>query len=127
MSPTYRVFADLLVVLHCVFVVFVLGGGFAVVRWPRLALLHLPAVVWAVLVEMNGWICPLTPWEQRLREAAGAGQYSGDFVARYLLPVLYPAGLTPRVQWVLAAIVIAINGVLYTLVLRRRRNGRMHA
>lgn len=112
--------ADLLVVLHLAFVLFVVAGGLLVLRWPRLAWLHLPAAVWGALVEITGWICPLTPLENRLRQRAGLDIYTGDFVGRYVLPVLYPEGLTRDVQLVLGVVVIALNVGIYTAVIRRR-------
>ena len=90
-------------------------------RWPRLAWLHLPAVAWGVAVELGGWICPLTELENRLRHAAGEQGYDGDFVGRYLLPVLYPDGLTRELQWLLAAAALAVNACVYTVWLRQRR------
>lgn len=117
----YRLLADTLVVLHLAFIVFALGGALAVARWPRLAWLHVPAMVWAVLVELNSWICPLTPWEQALRAAGGQPRYEGGFVEHYVLPVLYPAVLTPHIQWVLALVVIVVNAALYAWVIRRSR------
>jgi len=117
----YRIAADLLVAVHLAFIVFVLSGGLLVWRWRRLAWLHLPAVLWAVLLELNGWLCPLTPWEQQLRMAAGEAGYAGGFVTHYLLPVLYPAGLERDMQVVLAAVVIACNALAYGVLLFRAR------
>lgn len=128
----YGVAADLLVVAHLAFVGFVVLGGFAVPRWPRLAWVHVPAVAWGVGIELTGAICPLTPMEQWLRIEAGAVGYEGDFIAHYLLPVLYPAGLTRQAQWVLGALAGGINLIAYVrwiVVLRaaRARRGRMTA
>ena len=106
---------------HLAFVLFVVLGGLAVWRVPKLAWLHLPAVGWGALIEFAGWICPLTPWEQSLRRLAGAKGYSGGFVEHYLLPILYPEGLTREVQIVLGALVLAINSAAYAFILRRRR------
>lgn len=119
--------ADVVVILHFLFVVFALFGGLLVLRWRRLVWWHVPAVVWAVLIEVAGWICPLTPLEQHLRRAAGLAAYEGGFVAHYLLPVLYPEGLTREVQWLLAGGVLAVNALVYGLVLRRGwiRRGRI--
>ncbi len=115
-----RLAADLVLVLHLAFVVFVLLGGSLVLLRPWLALVHLPAVTWAVLLEFFGWICPLTPLEQDLRRAAGQAGYEGGFVEHYLVPILYPPGLTPSIQWVLGGIVLAVNLVFYGLLIRRR-------
>jgi hypothetical protein len=116
--------ADLLVVVHLGFVLFVAAGGLLVLRWPRVAWLHLPAAVWGAWIELSGGICPLTPLEQSLRTRAGEAGYSGDFVSHYILPVLYPAGLDRGAQLVLGALVVAVNLAIYAGVLRRRRMGR---
>ena len=113
--------ADLVVLLHLGFVVFVLAGGLLVWRWPALAWLHLPAALWAAWVELSGTICPLTPVENELRAAAGQGGYGGGFVDHYVLPVLYPAGLTRETQAILGLGVLALNGVVYGRLLARRR------
>jgi len=112
--------ADAVLVLHLAFIAFVAAGALLLLRWPRLAWLHLPALAWAVLLEWNGWICPLTPLENALRHAAGQAGYSGGFIARYLLPLIYPAGLTPAIQWWLGTLAVALNLALYALWWRRR-------
>jgi len=117
----YRILADLVVGVHALFVVFVVAGGLLALRWPWVAAAHLPAAVWGTLIEFRGWICPLTPLEQSLRASAGQAGYEGGFIEHYLLPVLYPAGLTQRVQLVLGSLVIAVNVVVYGLLLWRRR------
>jgi hypothetical protein len=116
----YRVLADRVVGLHALFVVFVVAGGLLALRWPWVVAAHLPAAVWGALIEFRGWICPLTPLEKSLRESAGQAGYQGGFIEHYLLPVLYPAGLTGRVQLVLGSLVIAVNVVIYGMVLWRR-------
>ena len=123
----YGIAADLLVVMHLAFVGFVVLGGFAVPRWPRLAWVHLPAVAWGVGIELTGRICPLTPVEQWLRMQAGATGYEGDFIAHYLLPVLYPAGLTHGAQIVLGIVAAGINAAAYGWWAwsARRRRGRI--
>jgi Protein of Unknown function (DUF2784) len=120
----YRCAADALVVLHLAFVGFVVLGGLSVFRWPRVALAHVPAIMWAVLLELNGWLCPLTPWEQQLRLAAGEAGYAGGFIAHYLLPVIYPEGLTRNVQLVLAGVVVAVNAGVYGLIFRKQWTAR---
>jgi hypothetical protein len=112
--------ADGLVIVHLAFVLFVLGGGLLVLWCPALRWVHLPAAAWGALVEFTGWICPLTPWEQALRHRAGQAGYPGGFVEQYVLPVLYPAELTPGVQVALGFLVIVVNAGLYALVWRRR-------
>jgi hypothetical protein len=113
--------ADLVVFLHFAFVLFVIFGGLLVLRWPRLAYVHLPVAIYGALIELVGWICPLTPLEKRLRESAGLEGYQGGFVEHYILPVLYPAGLTRNVQLVLGLIVVGMNLVIYTVVARGYR------
>ena len=108
-----RVLADLILALHLAFVAFVLLGGLLAWRWRRAPWLHLPAVLWGVFVEVTGGRCPLTPLEVSLREAAGEAGYAGSFVDHYLTPLLYPAGLTPPVQWGLAAVVVLTNALVY--------------
>jgi hypothetical protein len=114
--------ADLVVVAHFLFVLFVVLGGLLVLRWPKLAYVHLPIAVYGSLIEFVGWVCPLTPLEKRLRESAGQQGYEGGFVEHYILPVLYPSGLTRGVQLALGALVIAINLAVYTVVARQRRS-----
>jgi Protein of Unknown function (DUF2784) len=108
--------ADLVLIVHAAFVAWVVLGIVAVWRWPRLALLHLPALAWGVWIEWSGAICPLTPLEQRLRRAAGQAGYDGGFVERVLLGALYPEGLTREVQFMLGAIVLAVNVLGYGLL-----------
>ena len=117
-----RFLANLLVVLHLLFVAFVGLGGLLVLRWPRVAWIHLPAALWGVVIELTGRICPLTPLEQALRRRAGESAYQGDFVSHYLLPVLYPRGLTRGAQLGLAALVLVLNLGIYAAVFRRRRS-----
>jgi hypothetical protein len=117
----YRILADALVALHVGFIAFAVAGGFAVMRWPKLAVLHLPAVAWAAFVEFSGIICPLTPWENALRLRAGDAGFEGGFVEHYVHPLLYPAVLTPPTQAVLGTFVVALNVLLYGAMLWRRR------
>ncbi len=87
---------------------------------PRVAWVHLPAVAWVAWVEFSGATCPLTPLENALRARAGDAGYTGGFVEHYLIPVIYPAGLTPSIQVALGVAVIALNAVVYAIVARRR-------
>ena len=116
----YRTLADLVLVFHLAFVLFVVLGGLLVLRWPKLAWAHLPAAGWGALIEFAGWICPLTPLEQRLRVLAGQAGYEGGFIEHYVTAWLYPSGLTRTVQLVLGAAVLALNLAIYTRLLRRR-------
>ena len=120
----YQLAADLLVLLHFGFILFVVFGCLLLWRWPRLIWLHLPAVVWAVLIEFSGGICPLTPWENHFRHLAGQQGYPGSFVEQYLLPIIYPAELTREVQLILGGGVLLINLLGYGLLICRRRNRR---
>jgi nitrate reductase gamma subunit len=117
----YRALADLVLVVHLAFVVFVILGGLLVLRWPWVAFLHMPAAIWGVLIEYEGWICPLTPLENSLRASAGAAQYSGGFIQHYIQPVLYPAGLTRGTQIVLGSLALLVNLAAYGLVIARRK------
>jgi len=112
----YRIAADLVVLIHLAFIFFVLFGALAALRWPRVLWLHFPAATWGALIEFQGWICPLTPWENRLRTLGGQAGYAGGFIEHYILPLLYPAGLTRTVQLTLGAVVVVVNGLLYALV-----------
>lgn len=113
--------ADALLVLHALFIVWVMVGGFVVLRWPKSILLHLPAVAWAVWISVSGGICPLTPWEWQLREQAGQGGFEGGFIEHYLLAWIYPEGLTRGLQFALAAFVLGVNALAYGLCWRRWR------
>jgi hypothetical protein len=117
----YRALAELTVVVHFAFLLFVIGGGWLVGRWPWIAAPHLLAAAWGVYVEaMPGIICPLTPLENRFAALAGQEGYTGSFVEHYLVPIIYPEGLTRTAQWTLAALVLGVNLVAYALVVRRR-------
>ena len=115
----YRFLADLVLVAHFAFVVFAVVGALLVLRWRWVVWLHLPAVVWAALISFAGWICPLTPLENWLRELGGSAGYESGFVEHYILPVLYPGGLTRGVQIVLGLLVLAVNMGIYGWLLRR--------
>ena len=117
----YRLLADLVLVVDLLFIAFVVAGGFAAIRWPRLAWAHVPCFVWGALIEFAGWICPLTPLEVRLRIASGQAGYSGGFIERYLLPIIYPGALNREIQIWLGLSVLALNAVAYAWLLRRLR------
>ncbi len=119
----YRLLANAVVVVHALFIVFIVFGGFLAWRWRWVAVLHVPCAVWGVLIEYNGWICPLTPLENSLRMRAGQQGYSGGFVEHYLLPAIYPAGLTPRIQVVLGTAVLVVNVITYAVLVRRLMRG----
>jgi len=109
----FNILADIVVLIHLSFVVFAVLGAVLTI-WRRLIIwLHLPAFLWAVWIEITGGVCPLTPLENWLRIKAGQGGYEGDFVATYLLPILYPANLTRNAQLILAMMVIVTNIAIY--------------
>ena len=118
---TYAALAALVVFAHLAFVVFATLGGMLALRWPRIAWVHLPAAAWAVFVEFSGRLCPLTPLENMLRRRAGLEDYSSDFIANYIFPVLYPEGLPREAQMAIGAFVLAVNAIAYLFVLRSRR------
>lgn len=122
----YRFLADAVVVFHFAFVGFVLFGGLLVLRWRRLAWAHLPCVAWGIYIELSHGLCPLTPLENDLRLRGDPdGTYAGGFVDHYIMPVLYPSGLTPRLQVAIAGVIVAINAACYgTLAYRAARRRR---
>lgn len=115
-----RLAADLLVLLHLGFILFVVTGGFLAWRWRRLAWVHIPCALWGALVEFMGWICPLTPWEVTLRRQAGQAGYDSGFVEHYIIPMVYPEALTLRIQIGLGLVVVAVNVLAYAVYFRRR-------
>jgi hypothetical protein len=123
---SHALLADALLVLHGLFIAWVVAGGAAVWYRPPLAWLHLPAAVWGVWISWSGGICPLTPIEQRLRRAAGQAGYEGGFIDHYLGRLIYPEGLTPAWQFAYGAFVLAINLVAYALAVHRVISRRRH-
>lgn len=117
----WRFLADAVLLFHLLFVVFAVAGGILALKWRWMPLLHLPVLAWGAAVEFTGWICPLTPLENHLRRAGGDAGYPGGFVEHYILPVLYPEALTPGVQWLLGAALLAINACVYAVVWSRRK------
>jgi len=120
----YEALADSVLILHLCFILFVVLGGVLVLRWRWMAWAHLPAAAWGALVELAGWICPLTPLEIVLRRAAGRGVYDTTFVERYLVPIVYPSGLTREVQMVLGLLVLGVNLAVYGMVWWRTDRGK---
>ena len=117
----YSALATAVVVAHLLFVAFVLSGGWLAVRWPQMAWLHVPAACWAAYVELSGGTCPLTALEQALRRAAGLEPYTGDFIANYIFPVLYPETFPRSLQLAIGTIVVAISAAAYVVAWRRHR------
>ena len=122
MSPAvYRALADVVVLVHFGFVLFVVLGGLLVLRRPKVAWVHVPAAVWGALIEFGGWICPLTPLENHLRALGREPGYEGGFVEHYIVAIMYPAGLTRGMQLAIGLFVLAVNGYVYWRLLSRRR------
>ena len=122
----YHLLADLVVIIHLTFVLFSVAGALLVIGWRKIFYLHLPAAVWAAWIEFSGKICPLTPLEKWLRIKGGDAGYSGDFVGHYILSILYPSGLTREVQFILGAVVVGLNIIIYGYILfpRKGRGGK---
>jgi hypothetical protein len=120
----YQWLAAMVLLLHLGFILFVVAGAALVARRRRLLPLHLAAVAWGAAIEATGGACPLTGLENRLRMLAGTAGYAGGFVDHYLVGLVYPSGLTRELQWLLAAVVLALNAVLYLRIVRRGRIGR---
>lgn len=118
----YPLLADLVVLIHLLFVLFAVLGALLVIWWRKVLWLHLPAAVWAAWIEFSGKICPLTPLENWLRRRGGGSGYAGDFVGHYLMPILYPSGLTRKVQFILGGVVIGVNLIIYGYVFFRRKS-----
>ena len=112
-AMVYRILADAVLLVHLGFVLFVVFGGWLVLRWRRAAWLHVPAAVWGAFIEFAGWICPLTPLENRLRQLAGEQAYAGGFIEHYVVSILYPGELTDLVRIGLGLFVIVINAAIY--------------
>lgn len=124
MDILWLLLANLVILIHLAFILFAVFGGGLVLKNPRLALLHLPAVVWGGLVEIGGYVCPLTPLENYFRRMGGEAAYSGDFLERYLLPLIYPSTLTRDTQIALGLFVLILNFLIYALLALRHYRKR---
>lgn len=120
----FRLLADAILLLHLLFIAFIMLGGLLALRWPRLAWLHLPIAGWGVLVQWMSWTCPLTPLENWLRDAAGGSTYRGGFVQHYVIPVLYPLDVGRQLHLALGLVVLAANAAIYGVLLGRRASRR---
>jgi hypothetical protein len=120
----YTFLADFVVLVHFAFVLFIVFGGLLVLRWPWVIWAHVPSAIWGALISFFGWICPLTPLENWLRERAGEVGYEGGFVENYILPLLYPGRLTRPFQVGLGIFVLLVNSVIYAVIVRRWRARR---
>lgn len=112
----FHLFADLVLILHLLFIIFVILGGFTVLLWQRMIWIHIPCVIWGVLLEINSWICPLTYIENYFRRSAGEDSYSIDFIQQYLVPIVYPRGLEPDYQIILGILLVLINIIIYLFI-----------
>jgi len=120
----YRIAAQVVLLLHFAFVLFVVFGGLLVLRYPRVAWWHLPMFVWGSVVNLAGWVCPLTPLENYFLRLAGQAGYTGGFVERYIAPVIYPGGMTREIALVAGVSLPAWNLLVYGFILWRRRRLR---
>lgn len=120
----FRLAADLSLLVHLAFIVFAVAGAALAFRWRWIPLLHLPTAAWAVFIELSGGICPLTHVENHFRIRAGGSGYAESFIEHYLLALIYPAGLTREIQFMLAGVVVVVNLALYAWLLLRRRASR---
>jgi len=117
----FRAAADIVLVLHLAFMLFVIFGGVLVLRWPRLAWVHIPVAIYGATIEFVGFVCPLTPLENALRHAGGQAGYAGGFIDHYVTATLYPTGLTRAIQLWLGLAVLTLNGAVYWVWLGRVR------
>ena len=120
MAMPFSLLADLVVIIHFIFILFVIFGGLLVLHQRRWAWIHIPAAAWGALVEFTGWICPLTPLENWLRLQGGGPAYASDFIERYLVSIIYPSSLIRSQQLFLGLGVILINGLIYGWIVWRR-------
>ncbi len=122
----YRLLADFVLVFHLAFIVFVIFGGLLACKWRRLAWFHLPSMVWGALNELFGLWCPITPLENWLRANGGAASYETGFIEHYIMPIVYPTGLTREIQIVIGSAIVVMNGLVYGVLFRRtsRPGGR---
>ncbi len=119
---SYQIVASGMVLLHLGFVGFVVAGGLVCMKWRRVVWIHIPAVIWGIAIELTGWICPLTPLENYLRQKAGEQAYANDFVFHYLMPILYPETLTRKIQLLMGLVVALINITIYAYIIRSHKH-----
>ncbi|MFQ5642756.1 MAG: DUF2784 domain-containing protein [Thiogranum sp.] len=118
----YQLAADAVVLVHFGFILYVMLGGLLVYKWTQSIWLHLPAVMWGAVMMLAGWICPLTPLENRLRAAGGGEQYSSGFIEHYILPVIYPAGMSRELQVTIGIALLVVNALLYLGLIIKHKN-----
>ena len=124
METFYRIAADGVVVIHLGFILFVFLGALTLFRWPWMIWVHVPAAVWGGLVELIGAPCPLTPLENHLRRVGNSEAYSGGFIDHYIMPIVYPPGLTRETQVYLGVLILVLNITIYYKFLTRKRAAR---
>lgn len=122
----FKALADLVVLMHLLFIAFAVLGAALALRWRWMPWIHLPAAAWGGAIEFMGWYCPLTPLENSLRRAGGEMGYSQGFIERYIIPIMYPGDLTRELQIVLGCILVAINLVIYFFVWRQARQPKVN-
>jgi hypothetical protein len=115
----YKTLANALLIVHLLFIIFVVLGGLLLLWDKRWAYVHLPAMIWGATIEFTGGICPLTPLENKFRVAGGLAGYKEGFIEHYLVPLIYPPGLTPNIQLMLAILVLGINLIVYGFMTKR--------
>ncbi len=115
----YSILSRLIVLLHFAFILFVLFGALLVLKWPKIAWLHVPLALWGIIVEYFNFICPLTPWENHFRKLAGSTVYESGFIAHYIIPLMYPEALSRNLQFILGSVVLLINCLIYGIRIRR--------
>jgi len=120
----HRIAADLILTLHFTFIAFVILGGLLALRFRWVVFIHIPAAIWGAFVEISGRLCPLTTWENILRRSAGGAGYADSFVEHYLIPIIYPPGLTRGIQFWIAGFVVVTNVVIYGWLLYRCKRFR---
>lgn len=115
----YQLSAEAVLLLHVCFIAFALGGALLALRWSWILLLQVPSAAWGCFVELTDRVCPLTDVENYFWRRAGQSGYSQGFIAHYLVALVYPAGLTPRLQLALAALVVLVNAAIYGWLIHR--------
>lgn len=118
----YKLLADVVLVLHLLFILTVLIGALLVFKWPRFAWLHIPVALWGMSISFFGWVCPLTPLENYFRTMAGQQGFTGGFIGHYLLPMIYPGQLTRGMAIGMGVFVLLWNGLFYSIVLYRLKH-----
>lgn len=121
---SYRLAADAVILIHLLFILFASAGALLALRWPWIAFIQIPAAVWGAFIEISGKVCPLTHLETYFLIKAGESGYPEDFIEHYLMPCIYPAGLTREFQYLLALLVVSANLFIYGLMIYRQKAGK---